>query len=257
MAFVEGDYTQGFKAFLHAMPHLHTKLHKKGSDYDEEMGLLQDTPQKSRHEKHRKWLHKLPSFGTHLKRSSRHSYSKLRHSCPGRLADNSVNLDFASISELHIIQAEVESPRKGAAKTTSASIAQSGLPHTIIGDTSDCKPYFELKTLHKQVNKEANKGDARPKPYQRMRRADKGNSNYGSTGSVAFQSRAMRKLSDGCVNISGLPRNPQMYGRYRQELSQFAKNEAARQKEEQKRQRQLDDEFRHYKRTCCYTFKCK
>ncbi|XP_033641942.1 chloride channel protein 2-like isoform X2 [Asterias rubens] len=46
-----------------------------------------------------------------------------------------------------------------------------------------------------------------------------------------------------------------MYGRYRQELSQFAKNEAVRQKEEQKRQRQLDDEFRHYKGTCCYTFK--
>ena len=254
MAFVEGDHTQGFKAFLHAMPHVHTKLHKKHSDYDEEMGLLQDTPKKSRH---RIWLYKLPSFGAHLKHSSRHGYSKLRHSCPGRLADNSVNLDYTSISELHTIQAKVETPGKCVSKTTSR--ASSELPHTSIGDASHCKPYIELKTFHKQVKQEANnkKEDARPKPYQRLRRVNKGSSNYGTTDSVAFHSRAMRKLSDGCVNISGLPRNPQMYGRYRQELSQFAKNEAVRQKEEQKRQRQLDDEFRHYKGTCCYTFKCK
>ncbi|XP_022110153.1 chloride channel protein 2-like isoform X1 [Acanthaster planci] len=46
-----------------------------------------------------------------------------------------------------------------------------------------------------------------------------------------------------------------MYGRYRQELSQFAKNEAARQREEKKRQKQLDDEFRQYRGTCCYTVK--
>lgn len=259
MAFVEGDYTQRFKTFLRSMPHVHTKLlsHKKCSDYDEEMGLLQHTPQKRRHEKHRTWPHKLPSFGTHLKRSSRHGYLKLRHSCPGRLADNSVNLDHTSVSELHTIQAEAESPSKAVAKKTTESRMPSELPHTSIGDTANCKPYSELKTLHKQVESNKTQGDARRKSYQRVRRSSKATSNYGATASVTFQSRAMRKLSEECFNIFGLPRNPQMYGRYRQELSQFAKNEAARQKEEQKRQRQLDDEFRQYKGTCCFTFKCE